>query len=365
MTSLLMDQRRGRRRDWHGGNASQRTSGMESVGSPALRARALHPATLLGLLYLALNGPATAIAAVTTTEIVGSFNEPQENGCTLISAFYYGVDCSYAPEPASGADRLWIGPTETAVYFERDAPEAAPTYSPRTGDGRIAPALSGSIAIDDRDTSDPLDDEISAAFSIEPGARSLLVSPDPGRLIRAVESWGRIRHTMPATRVSAAGDTAQGGVEYVIGAKGWPQRLCRKDTPAHCFPIADGPLVTDGRWGSGIWATPGDISIARGRLLGGNPGAHSTQVVDDYQCADKAGGRGCRNGVGLWRRIDDSGLSNILLRVAVDSDRRVTRLEGFWTYEFRIDAGPPGIRGEPFEVNSWVGGYLHGEPKLK
>ncbi len=308
-----------------------------------------------------------AAAATTTTEVRGTFNHPQENGCILVSAFFYRVDCSYTRDrpDADGRPIPWIGPTDIAVYYRAGTPHAVPAYSPQPDDDRMAPGFTGTVTVDDRDTSDAADDLLSAVFTIGPAARSLLVSPDPGRLVRAVESWQRVTHSMAPTAISSATANAAGGLDYIIASKGFPESICRKGFPEDCFPIAEAPAVTDGQWGAGVWGDPGSIPIGRSVMLGGNEGAITTQVIEGYRCIDRASGRGCENGVGLWGKQRNQGLANVILRVTTDSTRRVLGVQGFWTYEYRIDAGPAYGRGTQNENNSWFGGFLQGKSDEK
>ena len=81
--------------------------------------------SLLGIIIYAvgtLGSPAVWPESVTTT-VSGTFNRSQENGCVLVSAFYYRVDCSYNHhrKKLSEKDALWVGPTANPVYYQRNS----------------------------------------------------------------------------------------------------------------------------------------------------------------------------------------------------------------------------------------------------
>lgn len=297
---------------------------------------------------------ATASAGV-TTPVAGALG-PVENGCLLVSAFYFGVDCGYTRR--DDPQRPWVGPTLGPVYFAPDDPHGVPTYTPGTDEQPYSPALQGTIAVDTRDTPVGSDDLVSGQLIVGPAQRSHLSRIDDNTPPqRAVERWTQISHTWPPTAVTYATPNAAGGFDYVIASLGMPPRLCRQKAPQDCFPSALASMTGDGRWGANTWAQASPIPVGRSPLLGGNVGLQTTGVIEGYLCADTAGGAQCEHGVNLWGSREDPGWDNVLLLVRTDSQGRVMSAEGFWLNEYRVDAGPPDLRGPSGQDNSWLGGY--------
>lgn len=325
----------------------------------------------------ALAAATLAAARVTDTAVRGQFNAAQENACIHVSIFFYLTDCSYARSHAevAGQQLPWTGPTVNPVYYAPGTAHAVATYTPVAGDDRIAPALAGTLSVDDRGTADGTDDLISGRLDVGAAARSVVANVNElaggpaGRPPRAVISWSSITHTLEPTAVHTATPNAHGGFDYVIASKGFPTRICRTEDPADCFPSALAPKTTDGQRGEGVWAAPGEVGITRDSAMDGNVGARTTAVMADYQCSDNRGGITCPSHNVVWRNAEEPppgarnlseapGLDNLLLRVATDARGRVLTAEGFWTQEYRIDAGPGTFQVPDGHDNSWQGGYL-------
>jgi len=324
----------------------------------------------LTLLSLSLLAALVAHGAATRTELTGTFNNGQDNACIQVSLFFYLADCSYArSRPEVGGQALpWVGPTVNPVYFEPGSPNAVPSHAPRPGDDRIRPALDGHLAIDDRGTAEGSDDQVSGTLVVGPAARSVVsnINSQAGRPPRLVEKWAAIRHHLAPTPVDFATRNAAGGFDYVIGKRGFPSLLCRKDDPADCFTSARAPKTTDGTAGQGIWAGPpaDGIGVERAPVWGGgNPGATTTAEFDGYSCADEFEGRECLHANVAWGSDkEDPGLDNLLLRISTDGQRRILRVEGFWTNEYYIQGGPHAFQVPAGQDNSWQGGYLELRP---
>lgn len=301
-------------------------------------------------------------AEPSATELEGTFNGSQENGCIRVSLFYYRVDCSYENDhPAiDGIAIPWVGPTVNTVYYRPGSPETRLTHVPAAGDARITPALRGMLMIDDRGTESPDDDTISGTLVVGPAARNLVTRASANdKLLRVIESWDEVIHTLSPTAVTSARRLADGGIEYVIATKGFPNRLCRKADGQDCFPSAAASEAMDGKWGADTWTAPGSAPIGRSPALGGNIGAQTTAVMGGYGCIDNTGGTECRRGISVWgSTVEDPGLDNLLLRVGSDSHGHVTSVEGFWTQEYRVGGGPPVLQSPPDQDNSWLGGRL-------
>jgi hypothetical protein len=261
-----------------------------------------------------------------------------------------------------------VGPTVNPVYFAPDSPHAVPGYSPKPGDDRIRPSMSGTMTIDDRGTRDGADDLVSAALRVGPAARSVVsnINSQAGRPPRLVEKWQAINHTLAPTPVDFATRNDAGGFDYVIGRRGFPTLLCRKADAADCYTSAYAPRTTDGPAGEGVWSGPpaDGIGVERAPVWGGgNPGATTTATFEGYACADDSGGRECLHANVAWGSDhEDPGLDNLLLKVVTDRKGRVLSVRGFWTNEYNIQGGPPAFQVPAGEDNSWQGGYLQLDP---
>lgn len=346
------------------------------AATPAAVARAATPASAARgavLAALALVGAAlagAAAAATTQTPLAGTFNNGQDNACIQVSIFFYQVDCSYARSRGNvgGVELPRVGPTVNPVYFAPGSPHAVPTYTPRAGDDRIRPALTGTLAIDDRGTADGADDLVSGTLTVGPAARSVVsnINSQAGKPPRVVETWQAIRHTLAPTAVDSATRNAAGGFDYVIGKRGFPQLLCRTADPADCYTSAYAPKTTDGPTGAGVWAGPPADGVGVERAVvwgGGNPGATTTAEFDGYSCADDSGGKECRDANVAWGSSkEDPGLDNLLLKIVTGKDGRIREVRGFWTNEYFIQGGPEAYQSAHGADNSWQGGYLQLAP---
>lgn len=293
----------------------------------------------------------------------GTFNNSQENACIHVSTFFYLADCSYEKSHAEidGHPLPWVGPTVNPVYYLPGSPHAVPAYRPVPGDDRIAPALEATLSIDDHGTADPADDTISGVLIVGPAARNVVsnINSMAGRPPRVVESWTSITHTLAPTVVDSATRNALGGFDYVIASRGFPDPICRAADAHDCYTSAYAPRTTDGPKGAGVWSGPGNVGVGRDPYLGGNLGATTTATMTGYVCADDAGGKECAAANVVWGSSKAKpDLSNLLLKVSTDARRRVTRATGFWTHEYRINAGPDSFQLPEGRNNSWQGGYL-------
>ena len=327
-------------------------------------------ATTAVIVLIAFAGTESAVAGSVTTNVEGKFNNSQENNCLHLSKFFYLSDCSYSrlTEELVGNPLPWVGPVSNAVYFEIDSELADPLYVPSAGDARHAPLMTGTVTIDDQSSGDPEDDLISATLIVGPAARSLITNIPEIRSVqggdvnaqpRAVHSWKNITHTVAPTAVDSATPNAHGGFDYVIASRGFPSQICLADHPDDCFPAEHAQKIETGQNAQGDWQTPGSASIARGEALGGNIGAQSTAVVEGQACRDNVGGDSCLKGQTVWGSDkQDYGLDNLLLKVVTDASGQVVTLEGYWTKEIRLDAGPPIFQPPEPQVNSWTAGRM-------
>ena len=190
-----------------------------------------------------------------------------------------------------------------------------------------------------------------------------------GKPPRAVMTWSSITHTLEPTAVHSATGNDQGGQIYVIASLGFPRRLCHTENPQDCFPSAHAGLTTDGQSAEGTWDGPADVGITRDVHMAGNVGARTTAIIADYQCVDNRNQITCPDHNVVWstsreptpgtsNENEGPGFDNLLLRVTTDATGQVVRAEGFWTNEYRINAGPAFMQAPDGHDNSWQGGFL-------
>ncbi|MDP6695455.1 MAG: hypothetical protein QF803_07530 [Gammaproteobacteria bacterium] len=308
------------------------------------------------------------------TTVSGHLNGTQENACIHMTPFVFGADCTYArslPELA-GVELPWVGPTVNPVYFARDSKHANPDYIPKPGDDRIAPTLDGVIAVDDRGTPDPLDDQLSARLVVGPAARSVVTNVNElrggvaGAPPRAVQKWDSLTHTVAPVTVNFAEPNEHGGFDYVVGEQGFPTLICMKNDPEDCFTSENAPTTVGGMGHAGRWKEPGSLPNVRNEALGGihggNPGTVSIGEFKGMTCEDNRGGAACKDGIVVWDtegKGEDSSWDNLLLKVSTDSEAKVVEAAGFWTNEYYIPGVPANFElSEQEHNNSWQGGYL-------
>ncbi len=311
-----------------------------------------------------------------TTSVSGLFNNSQENACIHVSKFFNLTDCMYTWShfEVQGNALPWTGPTVNPVYYARDSVHAVPTYIPVVGDDRIAPTMAATITIDDRGTRDPGDDTISGTLTAGSAARTVVANVNElaggpgGAPPRAVISWSSIVHTLKPTPVTTAGPDTGGGRVYVIASRGFPERLCMKADPADCYPSARAPKTADGP-NVHVWSGPAKIGVTRETAIDGNIGASTTATMVDYACTDNRAGIVCPEHNVVWRNgrepapgernvSEAPGFDNLLLRVRTDDAGKIRSVEGFWTQEYSLEAGPKSLNVPEGHDNSWQGGYL-------
>jgi hypothetical protein len=141
-----------------------------------------------------------------------------------------------------------------------------------------------------------------------------------------------------------------------------------KDDPKDCFPSARAPKTADGPT-KHVWAAPAKIGITRETAIDGNPGARTTAEMIDYQCVDNRKGIVCPEHNVVWRNgrepapgerniSEAPGFDNLLLRVRTDAKGKIRSVEGFWTQEYSLEAGPASLNVPEGHDNSWQGGFL-------
>jgi hypothetical protein len=325
----------------------------------------------------ALGVSVQANALETIYEIDGTFSDT-EQGCTQVTLLFSGADCTYGRNRA-GAGGAWLGPQFSGAHYPQDGVRDQPGYTPTSGvfdrpsqtfapaapDGKLAAPITGTLTIDDRGTpGDPTDDRLSAAFSIGTMARNIAT----GQFTRAVQRWTSMNHTMLATPVNPLETVANasGGVDYVIGTRGFPTSRCSKSNASDCFPTAnssasftdldnnpDEDLVRPvSFW---VQIPVGQIGIERIGLLGdpgftlvqpppnpptGNRGATTTANFTGYSCVHNNGAANdCTSSVLVWGAAEPPGFDNMIMKVSTDSTGAITAARIYWTEEYFIGLG--------------------------
>jgi len=336
--------------------------------------------------------PGFAHAAETVYAINGTFGS-NEHSCTQITHVLGGADCSYgrnwpgAALEADGTTPGWFGPTFGGGHYALGSPGDALSYIPTSGsytgigtvftpavdDGKIAAPITGTFTINDNDTpSDPTDDLISGAFSIGALARNIAT----GQSSRVVQRWTSMDHVMAATAVNAAATVANGagGVDYVIGSRGFPARVCNRADSADCFstPNANGVVTGsyDGDFPVSFWTPipPNSIGIERSGQLGdpgwatasprppanpptGNVGATTDATFTGYECLATIP-TDCSTSAIVWGAGETPGFDNLVMKISTNAAGAITSAQVYWTQEYFIGAFGA-IAGYD---NSWQGG---------
>jgi len=358
---------------------------------------------------LGVSGQANAESTI--YEIAGTFGS-NEQGCTQITLLFGGSDCSFGRNRA-GAAGTWIGPLFSGAHYVPDGIKdvigyvptsggfaSGPTietsiFSPAADDGKYAAPITGNFTIDDNGTAgDPTDDLISANFSIGAMARNIAT----GQNTRAIQRWTTMDHVMAAIPVNATETVANGagGVDYLIGSRGFPAPLCSATNGTDCFPTAnssavftnftsppdpdgpDGPLPAPDGEAVSFWAqiATGGIGIERTGLMGdpafvlvqpppnpptGNVGAQTIATFTGYSCDDsQVNDLDCNSNALIWQGNVPStggetpGFDNMIMKISTNGAGEITSAFVYWTQEYAIGFGGP----PPGYDNSWQGGSL-------
>jgi hypothetical protein len=363
---------------------------------------------------LVLTGLAVqAQTAQVVTNIEGSLGKA-ENTCEQPVALFAFKNCNFsggalvATELGLAADA--IGPLDSGGFYA-DAASAPPfvlstepgvddngvplnTFLVNNGssfnDGKITPALSGTITIDDGgDGFGDTNDTIAGTLVIGPAARLAPVSRNAAGASAIVEEWTSITHTLPATLVSSATPNGFGGFDYVLGLDGFPDNICTGlgGNPmgvGDCFasevaandandPVDSPWMVVNGGTGlngddfSGTDITRYGLSFTG---PGPNPGGATTAVIAGLNCFDTGlepqepsqpadTMTACQDSSIGWSVTPttgtgagklNAGFDNLVMKLSTDGANQVVAADAYYTMEHPlIDLGD----------NSWVGGTLN------
>jgi hypothetical protein len=337
--------------------------------------RKLLAAGVLAAGALGASLPASAQAVETVYEMTGAF-DGTEHSCTQIAHVLGGFDCSYGrnwPGAAVDPDSTpsWGGPLFGGAHYELGSPGDALAYVPTTGswtgsgtafnaavdDGKYAAPISGTLTINDNGTpGNPADDRLSASFSIGAMARNIAT----GQTSRALQRWSSMDHVMSATTVSSAVANGAGGVDYVIGSRGFPDRLCNRNDPADCFSTPNASNNTTGDYDGDFLVTfwnridPNSIGVERtGQLADpawatanprppanpptGNVGATTTATFTGYSCESTVAAD-CTSNQLVWGGGESPGFDNLVMKVSTNAAGAITDAQVYWTQEYFISA---------------------------
>ena len=330
------------------------------------RAAGIFAAGALGLSLVA-SGPASA--AETTYVIDGTFSGVLFS-CTQITFAFSGSDCSYGRNRPA-ANGTWLGPLFSGANYPKDSLQATVTYLPTSGDnvpqgssaqvnfipavpdGKLNAPLDGELIIDDNGTpGDPTDDIVSGSFTIGALARNV----PTGQFTRAVQQWTAMENTIVPTPVNPTATVANGagGVDYVVGSRGFPTPRCYRYNAANCFPTEDavpdfgdarfwGPIPPAGSVGierSGILGDPAFVPVQPPPLIPtGNVGASATGTIIGGSCETNNGAvDDCTVSSLIWGAGEDPGFDNLIMKISTNSSGQITSALVYWTQEYFIGA---------------------------
>ncbi len=331
-------------------------------------------------------------APVIRTINIGGNLADSDNGCWQLTLAFTSRDCSYGNtrRAQTGAFRPeWQGFGGGSGFYTPGSTGDDVFYRPQPGDvaqGRIAPAITGLININDNGTpGDALDDLIEGEIVIGAAVRNAAT----GQTDRVTESWSSYVHTLAPTAVNDAVDLGGGTTRYIIAANGeLPAEICSANDPSDCFPsdAALEPVFSlDGFWPSsspssnvGPAVTPSDgVGIARSRFFASGQGlipgppfpsgpafgaARTTAVMNDYVCTDTGASDDCNDSVLVWNnpasapvgQSEDPGWDNLILWLDVSADGDIVDAGGWWTQEWFINFSVNDGQTD----NSWSAGTL-------
>jgi len=336
-------------------------------------------AVAAGALVLSLQaGAATKVYTITD----GAFAD-SEASCTRITTNLGGWDCSYGNLLTTSRPK-WLGPTFGGGHYAPGGIQTDPAYrvAPGTGtggtttgtstgsgtsrvfvpaidDGKFEAPITGTFTIDDNDTPvNAADDKLSSTFSIGALVRNIRA----GQTSTVVQTWTRYDHEMAPITVSSATANADGGFDYVLGSRGFPNPICASYNAAFCFATEN--TMADFQTPAGFWADipPDQTAIERTGVLGdpdfpvfpdeppqpppavptGNVGATTTGELIDGTCAGAYDDPNitipdlCTTSQLVWGETEPLGFDNIVIKVSTNSLGAITSAFAYWSEEYFI-----------------------------
>jgi len=292
-------------------------------------------------------------------DIIGAGLASDSNCPSTVTVFNQD-DCSYdgtAPLTAQNyASVEWIGPLFNAGYYvpgTSPGPAIAGTIEPVPGDNKAPVPVSGTVTIEDQNTpADGVDDTIAGVLVLGAATRNF----GAGARGQAEETWSSKTINFAATLVNSATANGNGGFDYVIGSRGYPQALVDLATQTDTWPSETGSDSDSSVTGS-YWFEPSPIGIAPFEL-NVSIGTTATSVSTGYSCVDPQDGIGGeQSSCDAKGRLGDGvssgagAFENILLKLSTNGDGNITSAQLLWVQELDV----------VFPVNvadSWVAGII-------
>jgi hypothetical protein len=327
-----------------------------------------------GVLAASVLGVSLQASAATTTYVIDGTLGANEQSCTQVTFLFAGTDCTYGHNRGNAASGIWQGMQFGGGHYTPDGVKDKTTYTPTFGtnspagdpapssfiaaadDGKLAAAVTGRITIDDNGTAgDATDDIISGTFSFGPMARNVAT----GQFTRAVQRWTSMDHTITpiAVNPTATIGNGAGGIDYVVGTRGFPTVLCFRHNANDCFPSTNSLTeFTD----AAFWANQplGSVGIERSGRMGdpafvatnpapvtptGNVGAQSTATFAGLSCEFNSGtADDCAVSPLIWGSTGEpAGFDNMVMKISTNNLGQITSATVFFTEEYVIALGAP------------------------
>jgi hypothetical protein len=233
---------------------------------------------------------------------------------------------------------------------------APANFIPAVDDGKLAAPITGRITIDDNGTpGDATDDIIGGTFSIGAMARNIAT----GQFTRVIETWTTMDHVIAPTAVNptATITNGAGGIDYVVGTRGFPNALCFRHDPADCFPSqnsftdfndatfwADIPEHSIGIERSGRMGDPDFVATDPAPTTPtGNLGATSTATFTGYTCVyNSLAQDDCTVNQLVWGGTsENAGFDNMVMKISTNTPGQITAATVYWTEEYKILLSAP------------------------
>ena len=327
-----------------------------------------------GVFAASVLGVALQAGAASTTYVIDGTFGAVEQGCTQVNLLFAGTDCTYGRNRPGASPGKWQGPYFSGAHYAIDGVKDQPAYVPTHGannplggtdpanfiaavdDGKLAAPITGEIIIDDNGTpGDATDDIISGTLTIGAMARNIAT----GQFTRAIETWTTMDHVIAPTAVNptATIGNGNGGIDYVVGTRGFPDLLCFRYGPTDCFPSqnsmtdfndatfwADIPANSIGIERSGRLADPNFVFVNPAPATPtGNLGATSTATFTGYTCQHNNGAQDdCLVNQLVWGgTVENPGFDNMVMKISTNNLGEITAATVYWSEEYIIALGAP------------------------
>jgi len=341
-----------------------------------------------GVLAASILGVSLQAGAASTVYVIDGTLGANEQYCTQVNVLFAGTDCTYGRNRPGADPTKWQGPYFGGAHYAIDGVKDLPSYAPTNGvnnplgatdpanfipaadDGKIEAPITGEITIDDSGTpGDATDDIISGTFSIGTMARNIAT----GQFTRAIERWTSMDHVIAPTAVNptATIPNGNGGIDYVVGSRGFPNALCFRHDPTDCFPSPNSLIdFADATFWAAIPVK--QIGIERSGLMGdpdfvfvtpppatptGNVGAVSTATFTGYTCEHNNGAQDdCTVNQLVWGGTsENAGFDNMVMKISTNDQGQITAATVYWSEEYKILL--PQSQAHPYDNSAQMGTF--------